>query len=74
MGEVKKKFLSDANKKAFDIEHRKTINYNISRYNSTVKKGREQFKGIKVKKKLILSQSPEVKSNKKPLSLLGFIV
>ena len=37
-------------------------------------KGREQFKGIKVKKKLIFSHSPEVKSNKKPLSLLGFIV
>ena len=37
-------------------------------------KGRAQFKGIKVEKKLILSHSPEVKSNKKPLSLLGFIV
>jgi len=37
-------------------------------------KGREQFKGIKVEKKLILSHSPEVRSNKKPLSLLGFIV
>jgi len=37
-------------------------------------KGREQFKGIKVEKKLIFSHSPEVKSNKKPLSLLGFTV
>jgi hypothetical protein len=37
-------------------------------------KGREQFKGIKVEKKLILSHSTEVRSNKKPLSLLGFIV
>lgn len=37
-------------------------------------KGREQFKGIKVEKKLILSHSPEVRSNMKPLSLLGFIV
>ena len=37
-------------------------------------KGREQFKGIKVEKKLILSHSPEVRGNKKPLSLLGFIV
>ena len=36
-------------------------------------KGREQFKGIKVGKKLILSHSPEVRSNKKPLSLLVFI-
>jgi len=36
-------------------------------------KGREQFKGIKVEKKLILSHSPEGKGNKKPISLLGFI-
>lgn len=48
MGEVKKKFLSDANKKAFDKEHRKTINYNISRYNKSVEKGKEQFRDIEL--------------------------
>ena len=48
MGEVKKKFLSDANKKAFDIEHRKTINYNISRYNESVEKGKQQFRDIEL--------------------------
>ncbi len=37
-------------------------------------KGREQFKGIKVQKKLILSHSAEVIGNKRPLSLLGFVV
>ena len=36
-------------------------------------KGREQFKGIKVEKKLILSHAPQAGSDKKPLSLLGFI-
>lgn len=36
-------------------------------------KGREQFKGIKVEKKLILSHDPKVGSYKKPLSLIGFI-
>lgn len=36
-------------------------------------KGREQFKGIKVEKKLILSHVSEGGSDKKPLSLLGFI-
>jgi len=36
-------------------------------------KGREQFKGIKVEKKLILSHVTEGGSDKKPLSLLGFI-
>lgn len=37
-------------------------------------KGREQFKGIKAEKKLILAHSLEKKGDRKPLSLLGFIV
>lgn len=37
-------------------------------------KGREQFKGIKAEKKIILAHSPEGKGDMKPLSLLGFIV
>jgi predicted AAA+ superfamily ATPase len=36
-------------------------------------KGREQFKGIKVEKKIILSDDPKTGSGKKPLSLMGFI-
>jgi hypothetical protein len=36
-------------------------------------KGREQFKGIKIEKKLILSDDPKAGRGKKPLSLLGFI-
>ena len=36
-------------------------------------KGREQFKGIKIEKKLILSNDPKAGSGKKPLSLMGFI-
>ena len=36
-------------------------------------KGREQFKGIKIEKKLILSDDPKAGSGQKPLSLLGFI-
>ena len=36
-------------------------------------KGRQQFKGIKVEKKLILSNDPIAGSNSKPLSLVGFI-
>ena len=48
MGEVKRKFLYDANKKAFDIEHRKKINYNISRYNESAEIGKKQFKDIEL--------------------------
>jgi hypothetical protein len=36
-------------------------------------KGREQFKGIKIEKKLILCNDPKAGSGKKPLSLMGFI-
>jgi len=36
-------------------------------------KGREQFKGIKIEKKLILSSDPKPGSGQKPLSLMGFI-
>ncbi len=37
-------------------------------------KGREQFKGITIKKKLILSHGTVNGRNSKPLSLLGFII
>ena len=36
-------------------------------------KGRQQFKGIKVEKKLILSHDPKAGSHAKPLALLGFL-
>ena len=36
-------------------------------------KGREQFKGIKVEKKLILSHTGMIEGIKRPLCLLGFI-
>jgi len=36
-------------------------------------KGREQFKGIKVEKKLILSHPTQIEGIKRPLFLLGFI-
>ncbi|MEN8224815.1 MAG: lactate utilization protein B [Bacteroidota bacterium] len=48
MGEVRKKFLSDAKKKAFDIGHRKTINHNISKYNKSVERGKQQYKNIEL--------------------------
>lgn len=36
-------------------------------------KGRQQFKGIKVEKKLILSHDSKTGGDRKPLSLLGFL-
>lgn len=37
-------------------------------------KGREQFKGIKVEKKLILSHSTDIGKRAKPLSLIGYLL
>ncbi len=50
MGEIRKKFIHDANKKAFDADHRRTIKYNISRYDSSVLKGKEQFCDLELAK------------------------
>jgi len=36
-------------------------------------KGREQFKGIETRQKLILNHSNEVEGIKRPLFLLGFL-
>ncbi|NQT76253.1 MAG: iron-sulfur cluster-binding protein [Bacteroidetes bacterium] len=50
MSETQKKFIADANIKAFNPEHRKTINFNISRYNESVEKGMLQFKNTELAK------------------------
>ena len=36
-------------------------------------KGKQQFKGINVEKKIIFSHSAELRSDQRPLSLFGFI-
>jgi len=43
MPENKKKFIQDANKKAFDVDHRRTLKHNISQYNESVIAGKNQF-------------------------------
>lgn len=41
-------FLKDAETKAFDLSHRRTINFNISKYNDSVKKGKEQYENLEL--------------------------
>jgi L-lactate dehydrogenase complex protein LldF len=48
MHEIYQKFLIDSEKKAFDLEHRNKVNYNISKYNSAVVKGKEQFSDLEL--------------------------
>jgi L-lactate dehydrogenase complex protein LldF len=45
----KKKFLKDSSI-AFDKKHRKTINFNISRYNEAVAKGKLRYKNLNLAK------------------------
>ena len=46
MSEIYKKFVRDSEIKAFDINHRNTLKFNISRYYKAVIKGKKQFKDI----------------------------
>ena len=49
--ELQKKFLKDAEKVAFNLEHRKTINYNISRYEANLPNGKSQFSDLELAKR-----------------------
>ena len=46
MSETSQTFIEKSNSKAADIEHRRKINFNIARYNSSVPKGKAQFDDI----------------------------
>jgi L-lactate dehydrogenase complex protein LldF len=41
-----KEFATKAEIKAFDLRHRRTINFNISKYDAAVLKGKEQFSNL----------------------------
>ncbi len=43
-----KPFLKEAEKKAFDLGHRKRINYNISKYDAKVPEGKMQFEDFEL--------------------------
>jgi L-lactate dehydrogenase complex protein LldF len=43
MSEIHKKFISDSSEIAFDTEHRKKINFNISKYDAAVANGKKIY-------------------------------
>ena len=43
MSEIFDKFLVDSEIKSFDLKHRSTIAYNISKYNAAVSRGKQQY-------------------------------
>jgi len=46
--EPQKKFLKDAEKISFDLEHRRKLKNNISKYQVNVEKGKRQFKDLEL--------------------------
>ena len=50
MSEIYNKFIEDSEIKAFDPKHRKTIKFNISRYETAVVKGMKQFCNLELAK------------------------
>ncbi|MCD4791312.1 MAG: iron-sulfur cluster-binding protein [Bacteroidales bacterium] len=51
MHEVYRKFIKESEKKAFNLEHRNKINFNISKYDVAVEKGKKQYKDLDLAKK-----------------------
>ncbi|MFU8844684.1 MAG: LutB/LldF family L-lactate oxidation iron-sulfur protein [Bacteroidales bacterium] len=51
MSEYYNKFIKDSKIKAFDLEHRMKINYNISKYHVAVEKGRKLYKDLELARK-----------------------
>lgn len=51
MNEVHKVFAKKAEEKAFDLNHRRIINFNISRYNIAVPKGKLQYSNLETAKR-----------------------
>ncbi|MCF8227614.1 MAG: iron-sulfur cluster-binding protein [Bacteroidales bacterium] len=48
MNNISRKFTADAEKKGFDPVHRKTIKYNMSRYDRAVDDGMKQFENLEL--------------------------
>ncbi len=46
MSDTSETFLAKSTIKAADLEHRRTINFNIGRYNTAVPRGKEQFSNV----------------------------
>ena len=51
MNHLYQRFLEDAEKKSFDPEHRKRLNFNIGRYDEQVEKGKKQYSNLELAKR-----------------------
>jgi len=51
MTEIYQKFQRDSERKAFDLEHRNKINFNISKYNAAVERGKQLYSNLPLARK-----------------------
>ena len=63
MSEIYQKFLKDSERKAFDLEHRNKIRYNISKYDDAVEKGLTHYKDLELARKRAFSIKHKVVNN-----------
>ena len=50
MSDLKHQFLAESERKAFDLEHRKKLKFNIGRYDAAVIKGKLQYSNLELAK------------------------
>jgi L-lactate dehydrogenase complex protein LldF len=58
--ELQKKFLKDAEKISFDLEHRRKLQHNISKYNVKVEEGKKQFADLELARKRAANQKHKI--------------
>jgi L-lactate dehydrogenase complex protein LldF len=58
--ELQKKFLKDAEKISFDLEHRRKLQHNISKYNIKVEEGKKQFADLELARKRAANQKHKI--------------
>jgi L-lactate dehydrogenase complex protein LldF len=63
MNEIYNKFLIDSERKAFDLEHRNKIRFNISKYDAAVKKGLLQYKDLELARTRAFSIKHKIVNN-----------
>lgn len=52
MSEIYNKFQADSETKAFDLQHRKTVAFNIGKYDAAVVKGKMQYQNLAIARRL----------------------
>ncbi|MBN2757913.1 MAG: hypothetical protein JXR51_12105, partial [Bacteroidales bacterium] len=63
MNKYYKTFLKDAERVSFDMKHRKTIKFNMSKYDAAVAKGMLRYKDVEKGKQFVAEKKREALKN-----------